>query len=100
MNEAGADTLNSMVSPFMTRDKVKTPVLLLCRFLQNLIIRRVDAGWSSLAARRAHNPKVVGSNPTPATKIDGRCAYGPAVAGFAVFEVKWTVRMIGGARVG
>ena len=26
------------------------------------------AGWSSTAARRAHNPKVVGSNPTPATK--------------------------------
>ena len=25
------------------------------------------AGWSSLEARRAHNPKVVGSNPTPAT---------------------------------
>jgi hypothetical protein len=25
------------------------------------------AGWSSLAARRAHNPKVVGSNPAPAT---------------------------------
>ena len=25
-----------------------------------------DAGWSSLEARRAHNPKVVGSNPTPA----------------------------------
>ena len=31
----------------------------------NKIIR--DAGWSSLVARRAHNPKVVGSNPTPAT---------------------------------
>ena len=29
--------------------------------------RRFIAGWSSLAARRAHNPKVVGSNPTPAT---------------------------------
>ncbi len=28
-----------------------------------------DAGWSSLAARRAHNPKVVGSNPAPATKL-------------------------------
>ena len=28
----------------------------------------VDAGWSSLVARRAHNPKVVGSNPAPATK--------------------------------
>ena len=25
------------------------------------------AGWSSLAARRAHNPEVVGSSPTPAT---------------------------------
>ncbi len=26
------------------------------------------AGWSSLVARRAHNPKVGGSNPPPATK--------------------------------
>ncbi len=26
-----------------------------------------DAGWSSSVARRAHNPKVVGSNPAPAT---------------------------------
>ena len=26
------------------------------------------AGWSSLEARRAHNPKVAGSNPAPATK--------------------------------
>ncbi len=30
-------------------------------------MRNLNAGWSSLAARRAHNPKVVGSNPTPAT---------------------------------
>ena len=29
----------------------------------------VDAGWSSLAARRAHNPKVAGSNPAPATRF-------------------------------
>ena len=29
----------------------------------------VVAGWSSLAARRAHNPKVVGSNPAPATSF-------------------------------
>src|SRR2546430_2165539 len=28
-----------------------------------------DAGWSSLVARRAHNPEVVGSIPTPATTI-------------------------------
>ncbi len=26
-----------------------------------------DAGWSSPVARQAHNLKVVGSNPTPAT---------------------------------
>ena len=26
-----------------------------------------SAGWSSLEARRAHNPKVIGSNPIPAT---------------------------------
>ena len=36
------------------------------------ILGRIDglkgAGWSSLVARRAHNPKVVGSNPAPATK--------------------------------
>ena len=29
-----------------------------------------DAGWSSLVARQAHNLKVAGSNPAPATKID------------------------------
>ncbi len=33
-----------------------------------------DAGWSSLAARRAHNPKVVGSNPTPATNVINKMA--------------------------
>ena len=27
----------------------------------------IDAGWSSLESRRAHNPKVIGSNPVPAT---------------------------------
>ena len=36
------------------------------------------AGWSSLVARRAHNPKVVGSNPAPATiRISS-----PLLAGF------------------
>ena len=30
--------------------------------------RFIRAGWSSPVARWAHNPKVVGSNPTPATK--------------------------------
>ena len=27
------------------------------------------AGWSSLVARQAHNLKVLGSNPSPATNI-------------------------------
>ena len=36
--------------------------------LQNLRIL-IGAGWSSLVARRAHNPKVVGSNPAPATNF-------------------------------
>ncbi len=30
------------------------------------ILRVLVAGWSSLVARRAHNPKVAGSNPAPA----------------------------------
>jgi hypothetical protein len=45
------------------------------------------AGWSSLAARRAHNPKVAGSNPAPATTYDtaacapsGRQQHGPVDA--------------------
>jgi hypothetical protein len=46
-------------------------------FMQNCIHAKFDvatllrytcnAGWSSLVARRAHNPKVVSSNLTPAT---------------------------------
>ncbi len=30
----------------------------------------IIAGWSSSVARRAHNPKVAGSNPAPATKLN------------------------------
>ena len=33
------------------------------------IPNRNDAGWSSQVARWAHNPKVAGSNPVPATNI-------------------------------
>tara|TARA_Y100000591_G_scaffold189732_1_gene164062 strand:+ start:50 stop:244 length:195 start_codon:yes stop_codon:yes gene_type:complete len=39
--------------------------------LKNLISLKIDfkytAGWSSLVARQAHNLKVGGSNPSPAT---------------------------------
>ena len=31
----------------------------------------IAAGWSSLVARKAHNLEVPGSNPGPATKIEG-----------------------------
>ena len=36
--------------------------------ISELLVQFHIAGWSSLEARRAHNPKVVGSNPTPATQ--------------------------------
>ena len=39
----------------------------LTTFGRKHIISTVDAGWSSLEARRAHNPEVIGSNPIPAT---------------------------------
>ena len=36
--------------------------------LNSFIIYINGAGWSSLEARRAHNPKVIGSNPVPAIR--------------------------------
>ena len=51
---------------------VKQPAsLYVSRALRPLItctIVQVDAGWSSPVARQAHNLKVTGSNPVPATK--------------------------------
>ena len=35
---------------------------------KRLIMPHLIAGWSSPVARQAHNLKVVGSNPAPATK--------------------------------
>ena len=37
-----------------------------------ILLFHIIAGWSSLVARRAHNPKVVGSNPAPATSFEER----------------------------
>ena len=50
--------------------KLRYTIKVLKRAQQNI------AGWSSSVARRAHNPKVGGSNPPPATinmyaKMDG-----------------------------
>ena len=50
--------------------------------------RRNDAGWSSLVARRAHNPEVVGSNPAPATKSYSRSASNSKLAGLLCFWKK------------
>ena len=39
--------------------------------IRSVVIGALDvAGWSGLEARRAHNPKVVGSNPAPATSVN------------------------------
>ena len=44
------------------------------------------AGWSSLVARQAHNLKVVGSNPTPATKLN---IYGIAISDKKILKKKF-----------
>ena len=46
------------------------------------------AEWSSLVARRAHNPKVVGSNPSSAT-IENRLF--SRTGGFALCNLKWFI---------
>ena len=33
------------------------------------LLDNIDAGWSSPVARQAHNLKVAGSNPAPATNL-------------------------------
>src|SRR5690606_18125375 len=63
------------------------------------------AGWSSLAARRAHNPKVAGSNPAPATTLfrvalkalrslfrfrEAWASWSPAAGGHAGIQRYWT----------
>ncbi len=48
---------------------VLPPKALHCRVRSRTIRPDLVAGWSSLVARRAHNPKVVGSNPAPATNL-------------------------------
>jgi hypothetical protein len=55
-------------------------------------IRRRDAGWSSQVARRAHNPKVAGSNPAPAIRRR------PCTAGPSCFSGEFGVLAAGGCR--
>ncbi len=67
---------NATLAQLVERNLAKVEVTssnLVCRSsLKSKIYRNhtyMDAGWSSLVARRAHNPKVVGSNPAPATNL-------------------------------
>jgi hypothetical protein len=48
------------------------------------------AGWSSQAARQAHNLKVVGSNPTPATNFQGLAATQALFFGLSL-DISWTI---------
>ena len=41
-----------------------------CRLDLSEGVQRFIAGWSSPVARQAHNLKVIGSNPIPATKFE------------------------------
>ena len=41
------------------------------RGFESHILLNINAGWSSSVARRAHNPKVVGSSPTSAIRFRG-----------------------------
>lgn len=43
----------------------------------------ISSGWSSPVARRARNPKVAGSNPAPATKLDAVVLLAMENAGFS-----------------
>ena len=51
----------------MTRNLAPGLLWVAHTFRSRTISTSTDAGWSSLVARRAHNPKVAGSNPAPAT---------------------------------
>ncbi len=48
------------------------------------ILQYVAAGWSSQVARRAHNPKVLGSNPSPAIKTIRDLAKNPSPSLYAL----------------
>ena len=50
------------------------------------IARTSVAGWSSPVARQAHNLKVTGSNPVPATNETCKSPPGPTPAGFLLSE--------------
>ena len=75
-----------MVLCLKTRESRSPPDLHRTRQLTNepfpLKRSNVGAGWSSPVARQAHNLKVTGSNPVPATKLNKKPAPVKSRAGF------------------
>ena len=61
----------------------------------NSTLKNDIAGWSSSVARRAHNPKAVGSNPAPATKSP---LISPEISGFSLFFELFAVLSSGAVR--
>lgn len=73
----------------------------LCTVLQETAF---IAGWSSPVARQAHNLKVVGSNPSPATNSENGsvsfrffvsavfCKIKEATGGFFILTVRWNYK--------
>ena len=62
---AGGDD-GILICNYLTMGKIRS-IIKLCKRTEHMFCCN-SAGWSSLEARRAHNPKVTGSNPVPATK--------------------------------
>ena len=60
-------TVNLLVIPSMVRIHLSPVCKRVYKMFKTLLLYN-DAGWSSSEARRAHNPKVAGSNPAPASE--------------------------------
>ena len=60
-----ASVVRIHLHPFLTRKCNESAITEYNRYCK---VQINIAGWSSLEARRAHNPKVIGSNPVPATE--------------------------------
>ena len=60
-----ASVVRIHLHPFLTRKCNESAITEYNRYCK---VQINIAGWSSLEARRAHNPKVIGSNPVPATQ--------------------------------
>jgi hypothetical protein len=69
-----AGATNGQISPCkLSNDVAQSIVVATTATLASMTLRYSGlciAGWSSLVARRAHNPKVASSNLAPATKIE------------------------------